>query len=51
MIDTENDRDDSSPEEFSPERNEDGSLNEARQRALEKNARRVYDEDWGGDGE
>lgn len=51
MIDPENDRDDSSPEDFSPERNEDGTPNLARERALEKNARRVYEEDWGGDGE
>lgn len=31
-------------EDFSPERNEDGSFNEAREIALERNARRVYDE-------
>ena len=44
----EDDRDESSCEEFSPERNEDGSINEARERALERNARRVYEgEDCG----
>lgn len=38
------DRDQSSGEEYSPERNPDGSVNEARERALERNARHVYDE-------
>ena len=42
MSDEYDDRDQSSVEEFSPERNEDGSFNEARERALERNARRVY---------
>lgn len=40
------DRDQSSNEEFGAERNEDGSVNLARERALERQARRVYyDED------
>ncbi len=43
MIDPENDND-GGAEEFSPERNEDGSVNLARERALERNARRVYDD-------
>ena len=38
------DLDQTSNEEFSPERNTDGSPNEARERALERNARRVYSE-------
>ena len=32
------------PEEFSPERKEDGSYNAARQRALDRNARRIYED-------
>lgn len=47
MIDPENDNDQSSNESFSPERNEDGSFSEARERALERNAKRVYDESCG----
>jgi len=39
------DRDQTSNEEFSPERNEDGSYNEQRERALERNAKRVYEDD------
>lgn len=47
MIDPEDDREQGG-EEISPERNENGTFNEARERALERNAKRVYD-DYGGD--
>jgi hypothetical protein len=40
----ENDEDESSNETFSQECNEDGSVNEARERALERNARLVYED-------
>jgi hypothetical protein len=45
MIMNEDDRDQNSNEEFSSERNEDGSYNEARERALEKIARRSYEDE------
>lgn len=49
MIDPENDRDETSNEEYSPERNPDGSFNLARERALERQARRAYDDGDCGD--
>ena len=44
-----NDYNEQSGEEYSPERNEDGSYNTARECALENNARRVYNEGTEGD--